>query len=217
VTTDEELAFFEDSVRRLKVEYDIFFGGGSRRAPTELDWRVQGLIKKYSDSQRLSSPQRFKYNTLVQRYAIYSDLWRQKLRIKEEGYRRPQDALLGIQGLRTVEADQSAQGAGPAGDPDQSLQRAEPAGGPDQSAVAPPKQSAVLRFADSDESDGIRWLYETMQSSGGGGKARGSLEAFAAFLRAKTKEIQNTYGCSGVKYSVEVKNGRAQIKAKPNL
>jgi hypothetical protein len=204
VTTDEELAFFEDSVRRLKVEYDIYFGGGSRRAPTELDWRVQGLIKKYSDSQRLTSPQRFKYNTVVQRYAIYSDLWRQKLRIKEEGYRRPQDALLGIQGLRTVEASQSPQRAGLAGDPD-------------QSAVAPPKQSAVLLFADSDELDGIRWLYETMQSSGGEGKARGSLEAFAAFLRAKTKEIQNTYGCSGVKYTVEVKNGRAQIKARPNL
>ena len=204
MTTDEELAFFEDSVRRLKVEYDIYFGGGSRRAPTELDWRVQGLIKKYSDSQRLSSPQRFKYNTVVQRYAIYSDLWRQKLRIKEEGYRRPQDALLGIQGLRTVEASQSPQGTGLAGDPD-------------QSAVAPPKQSAVLLFADSDELDGIRWLYETMQSSGGEGKARGSLEAFAAFLRAKTKEIQNTYGCSGVKYTVEVKNGRAQIKARPNL
>jgi hypothetical protein len=217
VTTDEELAFFEDSVRRLKVEYDIYFGGGSRRAPTELDWRVQGLIKKYSDSQRLSSPQRFKYNTVVQRYAIYSDLWRQKLRIKEEGYRRPQDALLGIQGLRTVEASQSPQGTGLAGDPDQSPQRAGLAGDPDQSAVAPPKQSAVLLFADSDELDGIRWLYETMQSSGGEGKARGSLEAFAAFLRAKTKEIQNTYGCSGVKYTVEVKNGRAQIKARPNL
>ncbi|MGD0975571.1 MAG: MXAN_5187 C-terminal domain-containing protein [Candidatus Korobacteraceae bacterium] len=217
MTTDEELAFFEDSVRRLKVEYDIYFGGGSRRAPTELDWRVQGLIKKYSDSQRLSSPQRFKYNTVVQRYAIYSDLWRQKLRIKEEGYRRPQDALLGIQGLRTVEASQSPQGTGLAGDPDQSPQRAGLAGDPDQSAVAPPKQSAVLLFADSDELDGIRWLYETMQSSGGEGKARGSLEAFAAFLRAKTKEIQNTYGCSGVKYTVEVKNGRAQIKARPNL
>jgi hypothetical protein len=73
----------------------------------------------------------------------------------------------------------------------------------------------VLLFADSDELVGIRELYETIQS--GGGNARGSLEAFAAFLRDKTKEIQNTYGCSGVKYTVEVKNGRAQIKARPNF
>ena len=50
-----------------------------------------------------------------------------------------------------------------------------------------------------------------------GTKYAAPLEAFAAFLRAKTKEIQDTYGCSGVKYTVEVKNGRAQIKAKPNL
>src|ERR1041384_5945825 len=37
---------------------------------------------------------------MAQRYAIYSDLWRKKSRIREEGYRRPQDAILGIQGVR---------------------------------------------------------------------------------------------------------------------
>ena len=84
MTIDEELALLEDHVRRLKVEYEIYFNGGSRKAPTDLDWRVQGMIKKYSDSQK-DSPQRFKYNTVVQRYATYSDLWRQKLRIREEG------------------------------------------------------------------------------------------------------------------------------------
>ncbi len=74
----------------------------------------------------------------------------------------------------------------------------------------------MLLFADSDsaELDGIRELYERMQR--GSGQARGSLEAFAAFLRNKTREIQNAYGCSSVKYTVEVKNGRAQIKARPN-
>jgi hypothetical protein len=189
VTIDEELTLLEENVRRLKVEYDVYFGGGARRAPTDLEWRVQGLIKKYSDSQKLTAQQRFKYNTIVQRYGTYSDLWRQKLRIREEGYRRPQDALHGIQGLRPTQTDPSR-------------------------AVAPAQQKAVLRFADSAELEGIRELYEKMQR--GGGQARGSLEAFAAFLRDKTKEIQNTYGCSGVKYTVEVKNGRAQIKARPN-
>ena len=196
MTIDEELTFLEENVRRLKVEYDIYFGGGARRAPTDLDWRVQGLIKKYSDSQKLTAQQRFKYNTVVQRYATYSDLWRQKLRIREEGYRRPQDALLGIQGLRPVGTAPSPQRTG---------------------LADTPKQVAVLLFADSDELEGIRELYQAIQGGAGGDKARGgSLEAFAAFLRAKTKEIQNTYGCSGVKYTVEVKNGRAQIKATPN-
>ena len=190
VTVDEEITSLEENVRRLKVEYDIYFGGGSRRAPTDLDWRVQGMIKKHSDSHKLSMEQRFKYNAVVQRYAIYSDLWRQKLRIKEEGYRRPQDALLGVQGVRPM-----------AGDP---------------AATAINKSSAVLLFA-GDETESIRQLYAPIESATSKGKAGGTLEAFTAFLRAKTREIQNRYGCSGVKYTVEVKNGRAQIKAKPNL
>ena len=41
----------------------------------------------------MSFSQRFRYNEMAQRYAIYSDLWRKKSRIREEGYRRPQDAL----------------------------------------------------------------------------------------------------------------------------
>jgi len=39
--------------------------------------------------------------------AIYSDLWRKKGRIREEGYRRPQDALLSVQGVRPEEGHEA--------------------------------------------------------------------------------------------------------------
>jgi hypothetical protein len=103
VTVDEELNRLDDAMRRLKIEYDVYFGGGSKKPPADMDWRVQHLIKKFADSGKLNFNQRFKYNSLVQRYAIFNDLWRKKLKIKEEGYSRPQDAMLGIQGLRTEE------------------------------------------------------------------------------------------------------------------
>jgi len=191
VTIDEELVLLEENVRRLKVEYDIYFAGGSRRAPTDLDWRVQGMIKKYSDSHKLTAQERFKYNTIVQRYAVFSDLWRQKLRIKEEGYRRPQDALLGIQGLRPVEGGLFA---------------------PVSHA-----RSAVLRFADADETESIGELYAMIRSTADEGRASSTLEGFTEFLRCKTREIQDTYRCAGVEYTVEVSNGRVRIKAKPSL
>ena len=82
MTVDEELKLLEDNIRRLKIEYDIFFGGGSKKPPTDLDWRVQSTLKKFSDSQRLSFAQRFKFNTIQQKYAIYSDLWRKKVSIR---------------------------------------------------------------------------------------------------------------------------------------
>ena len=100
LTVDEELSVLEDHMRRLKVEYDIYFGGGSKKPPTDIEWKVKNLLRKYSDSGRLNLSQRFRFNTVQQRYALYNALWQQKLQIKEEGYRRPQDAMLGIQGLR---------------------------------------------------------------------------------------------------------------------
>ena len=84
MTVDEELNVLEENIRRLKIEYDVYFGGGSKRAPGDTEWRVQSLLKKYSDSAKMNFAQRFKYNSIAQKYAVFSDLWRQKLKIKEE-------------------------------------------------------------------------------------------------------------------------------------
>ena len=90
MTPDEELANLEDSIRRLKIEFDVFFSGGSPRPPTDSQWRVETTLKKYSDSSRLTFAQRFRYNGLASRYALFSDLWRQKMRVREQGGpRRP--------------------------------------------------------------------------------------------------------------------------------
>jgi len=103
VTTDEELNLLDQQLRRLKIEYEIFFNNSSKRPPTDVEWKVLSLLRKFSDSARLSFSQRFRYNEMAQRYAILSDLWRKKIRIREEGYRRPQDALLSVQGVRVSE------------------------------------------------------------------------------------------------------------------
>ena len=84
MTVDEELNLLEDNMRRLKVEYDVFFGGGSKKPPTDTEWRVQTLIKKYSDGGRMNFSQRFRYNSIAQKYAIFSDLWRKKARTTAE-------------------------------------------------------------------------------------------------------------------------------------
>jgi len=50
----------------------------------------------------MSFSQRFPLQRMAQRYAIYSDLWRKKKPHSREGYRRPQDALLSVQGVRVA-------------------------------------------------------------------------------------------------------------------
>lgn len=86
MTVDEELARLEENLRRLKIEYEVYFNGGSKRPPRDTLYRVDSTIKKFSnEAANLSIGQRFKFNQLVQRYAVHSDLWRRKLREKEEG------------------------------------------------------------------------------------------------------------------------------------
>ena len=103
MTIDEELTLLDTQLRRLKIEYEIYFSNPTKRPPTDVEWKVLSLLRKFSDGGRMSFSQRFRYNEIAQRYAIYSDLWRKKNRIREEGYRRPQDALLSVQGVRVEE------------------------------------------------------------------------------------------------------------------
>ena len=103
MTIDEELTLLDSQLRRLKIEYEIYFSNPTKRPPTDIEWKVLSLLRKFSDGGRMSFSQRFRYNEIAQRYAIYSDLWRKKNRIREEGYRRPQDALLSVQGVRVEE------------------------------------------------------------------------------------------------------------------
>src|SRR6201987_4808651 len=106
VTTDEELTVLDTQLRRLKIEYEIFFSNPTKKPPSDIEWKVLTLLRKFSDGGRMSFSQRYRYNEIAQRYAVYSDLWRKKSRIREEGYRRPQDALLSVQGVRAEEHEQ---------------------------------------------------------------------------------------------------------------
>src|ERR1700730_14835491 len=85
-TIDEELGQLERDIRQLKIEYDQFFGGGRKRPPTEIEWRIELLVKRYSErGGELKFGQRFRFNNLTQTYAKYKDIFRKKLQLKEKG------------------------------------------------------------------------------------------------------------------------------------
>lgn len=82
---DDDLANLDEWIRRLKIEYHIFFSGHRAKAPDDLKFRVERLIKQLSESSGLSFSQRFRLNTLVTRYYVYRDLWRRTQQEKEMG------------------------------------------------------------------------------------------------------------------------------------
>ena len=208
MTTEEELELLDTQLRRLKIEYEIFFNNPAKRPPTDVEWKVLSLIRKFSDGTRMSFSQRFRYNELAQRYAIQSDLWRKKMRIREEGYRRPYEAMLSVQGVRAGQEREAKH------HPVYGLSRSAESGVAETPGSDRPfsvQCSGALAEREQVES---LYLALTEAKEKLGEKVSGNLESFATFVRKKTAEIRKEHNCQAVVYSVEVQDGQVKLKAK---
>ncbi len=202
MTIDEELTLLDSHLRRLKIEYEIYFNNPTKKPPTDIEWKVLTLLRKFSDGGRINFSQRYRYNELAQRYAIYSDLWRKKSRIREEGYRRPQDALLSVQGVREQEHEhRKVYGVGHG------------------AAVAPANENQPFSINCSDptaEREQVERLYNVLTESKkrAGEAVTGNLESFNNFVQKKTEQLRKQHGCHAVEYTVELQDGKVKLKAK---
>src|SRR5690242_16783138 len=125
------------------------------------------MLRKFSDGGRMNFSQRYRYNEMAQRYAIYSDLWRKKSRIREEGYRRPQDALLSVQGVRLSPQESDRPAATPQ---------------PFSVTCSDPVQERVT----------VKSLFEALTEAkklAGENSTSGSLDSFERFVKNKTEQI----------------------------
>ncbi len=238
MTTDEELNLLDQQLRRLKIEYEVFFNNPAKRPPTDVEWKVLSLLRKFSDSSRLSFGQRFRYNEMAQRYAIQSDLWRKKTRIREEGYRRPQDALLAVSGVRAGDEHEAkhrtvyglshqGKGKGAQTQLEDDLGNDQPVS--DRAAHRRPVPDRVVQGRGGHEQpfsvqcsgaaaerEQVESLYNALTEAKrkSGEKVSGSFDSFAAFVQKKTGELRKQHHCDAVVYSIEKQNGQVKLTAK---
>lgn len=223
-TVDEDLNQIERDVRTLKIEYEQFFGGGRSRPPTDTQWRVDTLVRRYAERvAELSSGQRFRYNNLTQTYAKYQDLWRKKLMQKEGAVslRHFGAAAKAIEAQRSREnahrqkaapvATESAHH--PAGHPGEG-------GAGDATAHAKAVREApafALSFSDPEhEKSKVQQLYRKLieaRSAAGDTASVPSLKDFERFVLQKTTDLKNKGGHE-IEYTVSVEAGRVKLKAR---
>lgn len=84
VAVDQQLSKLEDDIRKLKIDFDIYFDGSAKRPPLEARARLESQIKRMSDNRNLSFAQRYQLNTLISRFTSYRELWRRSLKAKGE-------------------------------------------------------------------------------------------------------------------------------------
>src|SRR5215470_6707541 len=196
-TIDEELSQLERDIRQLKVEYDMYFGGGRKRPPTEIEWRIELIVKRYSErGGELKYTQRFRFNNLTQSYAKYKEMFRKRVAQREEGkvQRHFGAAAKAIEAERAkahAEAEATA-------------------------AASSPKVFRVTCTAPEKEADRVEQLYEAFVSAKQqAGEDLGKLTraAFNEFVRKKTKDLQTQKNCKEVEYVVETVDGQVKLKA----
>lgn len=81
---DKLLGKLEDDIRRLKIEFDIYFNGSVKRPPLEARARLESQIKRMSDNRTMSYSQRYQLNALIARFTSYRELWRRTLKARGE-------------------------------------------------------------------------------------------------------------------------------------
>jgi hypothetical protein len=183
-TIDEQLIRLEDDVRKLKVEFDIYFNGSSKRPPYDTKGRVETIIKRLADERQLTYAQRYHYNSLVARYTSFRDLWRRTIQEREEGrgayaqrakVKKEQESAPAVERTTFVCADARAE--------------------------VPVVKSLYDKLVEAKRQCG-----ENVDDF--------SFAQFHRMLAQKTEALKERLGCERVSYSVGLEGGRVQFKAK---
>ena len=197
-TIDEELAQLERDIRQLKIEYDQYFGGGRKRPPTEIEWRIELTIKRYAErGGDLKYGQRFRINNLTQTYAKYKDIFRKKTQQKEEGNVQRHFGAA----AKAIEAERARKKLGMS---------------PETAAVAAPGAFRVVCSEPEHEAEKVDQLYQAfLQAKQQAGEQTGKLSrtSFNEFVLKKTKDLRKQKNCRDVEYVVEVVDGQVKLKA----
>lgn len=190
---DKEMQHLESEIRRLEAEYNMFFAGRLPRLPWETRARVETLVKKHDRSFIRNTADRFRFESMQNKYAKFCELWERQLSQMEGG--RPK----------------RGGGAMPPPAPPRSVDQAAKAELPPPFAGA----ARVVRFSGGGaDEDRVRELYEKLaEVKQAAGEAAVPMERLAALVRAQVQK----YAADGseVAFRVALKDGKVSLTVKP--
>jgi hypothetical protein len=184
---DREMQHLQAEIRRLEAEYNMFFAGRLPRLPWETRTRVEALVKKHDRSFIRNTADRFRFESLQNKYAKFCELWERQLGQMEGG--RPR----------------RGGGAMPPPAPR----------GTDQPDYAPPSTDREVRFSSGGtDHDRVKELYEQLaEVKKAAGEAAVPMDRVAALVKAQVEK----YAADGseVAFRIAMKDGKVSLTVKP--
>jgi hypothetical protein len=89
MTLEEELKQIDFEIRRLKVQYDLYFYGSLPRPPNDQRDALARQVRRLQGVEMRNMADRFLYNNVVNKFNTFFELWTKLLRAKEEGRVHP--------------------------------------------------------------------------------------------------------------------------------
>ncbi|MFO0582345.1 MAG: MXAN_5187 C-terminal domain-containing protein [Anaeromyxobacter sp.] len=220
-----EVKEIEEELERVKARYDQYFLGYERREPKREQSEIRKRVMLVKDAFTRNAALKFRIQSLHARYLSYERLWVRSAREKEEGtYRRD----LFKARLRSKDAPAEQRPPTPAGGtPAQAapVQVAEPAkpaaaSAPVAAAAKPaasPAPAAPRPAAVDPKVKALFDQYVAAKRQCGEDVSKISLDAVARTVAKQTPELMARFKAKAVDFKVEVKDGRAVLKAIPKV
>jgi hypothetical protein len=196
-TTEEDMNQLEKDIRQLKIEYEQYFGGGKKRPPADLEWRIDTTMKRYSDrGSQMNFAQRFRYSNLAQMYTKYREIFRKRLKKKEEG---TVDRHFGAAAREIENLRRQKQAAESTHQPSQHWPFSISCKDPDREKKKVEDLYTAFRHA---------------KEQAGEDTAKLTLEAFQQFVRQKTGDLKSQQSAHEVEFVVSIEGKHARLKAR---
>jgi hypothetical protein len=205
---EREMIVLEAEIRRLEAEFNMFFAGRLPRPPWETRARVAALVKKTDNSFIRNTADRFRFESLQNRFSKFIELWERQMTNRELG--RP------VMGARKPEPPPPKKQ--PAGQPSAA------SGDKGAAPTVPPREKtegvdpSLIRFQKDQvankDSDHVRLLHEQLTAAKQkAGEAAVPIDRLAALVKAQVDKFKKDG--HDVTFKVAMKDGKVQLTVTP--
>jgi hypothetical protein len=220
----------ERKVERLRTLYETFFSGAERRPPNVPRREMNRLMLEMQQLQIRNAALRFRFQSLQQKWILYTTYWNRTLREIESGtYRKDLARVqrkLALKGSPLTEEEAVALGipatraraliarqgsrapASQAATADAPI----PAPLPARAAFDPSESVAGMS---AEEVDALHRRYAEARRQAGAAQPTPTLATFRELLQRKAPKILQEHGAARLVFDVALKEGKVVLKAKP--